>query len=189
MQKEGVLGNLTDGPGEWDSVGFFVYPLMRRGSSNTKGGERFNEVVPEGGVSSNSWLEEMEPKFRRRLIWGMGVMLSAGILFALGETPRLIEQLINYPNPFDSRKEETFISYRLPQDLPVRVRIYDLFGYRVKEFNFSAGELGARRGENIVRWDGTDGSGQKVSMGGYLCQVTVEGEQSARGIRKIGVIH
>ena len=123
--------------------------------------------------------------------WSVGfiTLISCGVLFALGENPKLIDHLVNYPNPFDSRREETFISYALPQDLPVRVGIYDLFGYQVREFHFSAGEPGARAGENQVRWDGTDQTGEKVSKGGYLCQVTVEGDQAARGIRKIGVIH
>ena len=131
----------------------------------------------------------MNTRIKQKLMVGLFAVCSVGILFALGETPRLIDKLINYPNPFDSRKEETFIAYSIPQDLPVRVKIYDLFGNPVREFNFSAGEIGGRLGENIVRWDGTDGSGQKVSMGGYICQVTVEGDQLARGVRKIGVIH
>ena len=38
---------------------------------------------------------------------------------------------------------------------------------------------------NIVRAQGL----QKVAKGGYVCQVTVEGDQPVRGIRKIGVIH
>ena len=116
-------------------------------------------------------------------------VISCGVLFALGENPKLIDHLVNYPNPFDSRKEETFITYQIPQDLPVRVRIYDLFGYQVKDFHFSAGEPGGRAGENQVQWDGTDQRGEKVTKGGYICQVTVEGDQAARGIRKIGVIH
>ena len=116
-------------------------------------------------------------------------VISCGVLFALGENPKLIDHLVNYPNPFDSRREETIIRYELPQDLAVRVRIYDLFGYQVKDFHFSPGERGGRAGENEVRWDGTDQTGEKVTKGGYICQVTVEGDLAARGIRKIGVIH
>lgn len=131
----------------------------------------------------------MSKKIQLKLVAGGLAVLSAGLLFALGETPRLIEKLANYPNPFDSRKEETFITYQILQDLPVRVKIYDLFGYLVKEFSFVPGEMGGRAGENKVRWDGTDGSGQKVAKGGYICQIIVEGDQPAKGTRKIGVIH
>ncbi len=126
---------------------------------------------------------------KRMVTLSLMTLLASGILFALGDTPKSIENLVNYPNPFDSRREETFIAYSIPQDLPVRVRIFDLFGYQVKEFNFMPGEEGARAGDNRVRWDGTDGTGEKVSKGGYVCQVIVEGDQPARGVRKIGVVH
>lgn len=131
----------------------------------------------------------MSYKVRPKLFGGFLVILSCGMIFALGEMPNIMEQLVNYPNPFDSRKEETFISYRLAQDFPVRVKIYDLFGYPVKEFNFSAGEMGAKAGVNQIKWDGSDGTGEKVSKGGYICQVIVDGELPVKGIRKIGVIH
>ena len=49
--------------------------------------------------------------------------------------------------------------------------------------------MGARGGQNRVPWDGTDETGQKVAKGGYVCQVTVEGGQPVRGVRKIGVLH
>ena len=116
-------------------------------------------------------------------------LLTSGMLFALGERGTLLEGLTNYPNPFNSRSEATFIAYGLPTDLPVKVRIYDLFGHRVKEFNFAPGEMGARLGQNRIAWDGTDETGQKVAKGGYVCQVTVEGDQPVRGVRKIGVTH
>jgi len=131
----------------------------------------------------------MNKKTQWCLVGGGLSFLFAGILFAFAELPNIMERFTNYPNPFDSRREETFITYQLSQDLPVRVRIVDLFGYPVKEFIFSPGETGARTGENIVKWDGTDASGQKVSKGGYICQVTVEGDRPVRGIRKIGVVH
>lgn len=131
----------------------------------------------------------MHPSLRRKLAGGLAVILSGGILFALGDSPQMIDKLTNYPNPFDCRKEETFITYQLPQDMAVRIKIYDLFGYMVNEFYFSAGEAGGRSGENVVRWNGSTNAGDKVSTGGYICQVTVEGDQTARSMRKIGVIH
>ncbi len=122
------------------------------------------------------------------LLLGLGFLMS-GFLFALNSNSGLIEALTNYPNPFNSRIEETFIRYQLPQDLPVKIRIYDLFGFQVREFNLSPGDTGARAGENKIRWDGTDETGQKVAKGGYVCQVTVEGDRPVRVVRKIGVIH
>ena len=129
-------------------------------------------------------------KKSHRGMWiGLAVILSVGFLSAVGESPVVLDQLVNYPNPFDSRREETTISYQLAQDLSVRVKIYDLFGYKVKEFTFSPGEEGGRAGINELKWNGTDETGSKVSMGGYVCQVIVEGDQPVRSIRKIGVVH
>src|SRR3989344_5336740 len=113
-------------------------------------------------------------------------LLTSGALFAVGERGSLLEGLTNYPNPFNSRSEATFIAYELPQDLPVKVRIYDLFGYRVREFVFAPGDTGARQGQNRISWDGTDETGQKVAKGGHVCQVTVDGHQPARALRQIG---
>ncbi len=131
----------------------------------------------------------MNKKTSHRWIVIVAAVMSAGFLFAVGETPTLIEEVVNYPNPFDSRREDTTISYRLTQDLPVRVRIYDLFGYQVRELYFGTGSTGGRQGVNTFSWDGTDSTGQKVSKGGYICMITVEGDQPTRTVRKIGVLH
>ena len=65
----------------------------------------------------------------------------------------------------------------------------DLFGQPVRDWNFSAGEMGARAGANQVAWDGTNASGDKVASGGYLCQVLVEESDGVvQGVRKVGVI-
>ncbi len=131
----------------------------------------------------------MNKKTSHRWIVLFAAVLSTGFLFAVGETPTLIDEVVNYPNPFDSRREDTTVSYRLIQDLPVRVRIYDLFGYQVRELYFHSGSIGGQTGINTFRWDGTDSAGQKVSKGGYICMITVEGDQPTRSIRKIGVVH
>ena len=134
--------------------------------------------------------DSMAGKETRRwlILLGLG-FLTSGFLFALGERGGLIEGLSNYPNPFNSRTENTSIVYQLPQDIPVRVRIYDLFGFQVREYDFGPGEMGGRMGQNTIAWDGTDASGQKVAKGGYVCMVMTQGDLSARGVRKIGVIH
>ena len=106
----------------------------------------------------------------------------------------LITDVSNAPNPFDSRKGgmqgQTRISYTLSQDAPVRITLYDLLGFRVRRWDFSAGQNGGRAGSNAFQWDGTNEAGQKVSKGGYLAQIEIETPQAvATVIRKIGVIH
>ena len=106
----------------------------------------------------------------------------------------IITDVSNAPNPFDSRKGgpegQTRISYTLSQDLPVRVTLYDLLGFRVRRWDFSPGQNGGKAGSNFFMWDGTNEAGQKVSKGGYLAQIEIETPQTVvTVIRKIGVIH
>ncbi len=141
------------------------------------------------GVNNEAMNREPRKDGSRWLILAAFCFLTSGILYGLGERGTLIEGLTNYPNPFNSRAETTSIAYQLPTDLPVKIKIYDLFGFQVREFNFMPGDMGARSGNNTISWDGTDESGQKVAKGGYVCLVQVQGGQPARGVRKIGVIH
>src|SRR5262249_24889215 len=106
----------------------------------------------------------------------------------------IITDLINAPNPFDSRRGgnegQTRISYNLAKDVPVRITLYDLLGFRVRRWDFLTGQNGGSSGANSVMWDGTNEAGQKVSKGGYLAQIELEDSESVvTVIRKIGVIH
>ena len=92
----------------------------------------------------------------------------------------------NYPNPFDSREESTSIVYSISDVSEVRMLIYDLFGYLVREFPTQR----MTPGTNKVVWDGTNGEGQKVSKGGYICIIEIlNGSNKIVTTRKIGVIH
>lgn len=103
---------------------------------------------------------------------------------------KVIERLVNYPNPFDSRIERTTIYYTLASDAEVRIEIYDLLGYKVKERVYSKGDTGGQKGSNKIVWDGKNEAGDNVAKGGYICRVYVEYDDAyAYAIRKIGVIH
>ncbi len=106
----------------------------------------------------------------------------------------LITDVINVPNPFDSRKSglkgQTQIVYRLDKDVPVTVTLYSLTGFRVRRWQFTAGQNGGREGVNYFSWDGTNEYGQKVSKGGYLAQIEINLPGAVVSVvRKIGVIH
>ena len=109
----------------------------------------------------------------------------------VGELPDSIfaDSVVNYPNPFDSRKENTTISYMLKQDAEVSILIYDLFGFRVWENTYPPGAEGGKYGINSVTWDGSDSSGNKVSKGGYIAVIQYKGDKVISVKRKIGVIH
>ncbi|MCX7716131.1 MAG: hypothetical protein N2Z73_01785, partial [Endomicrobia bacterium] len=87
---------------------------------------------------------------------------------------------------------KTYIVYVLNQDAEVTLTLYDLLGYKVKEWTFKAGQPGGKKGANKVPqegWDGTNEAGQKVAKGGYIAQIKVKSSKGViTAIRKIGVI-
>jgi hypothetical protein len=129
------------------------------------------------------------------LLPGMRALPAQNRLSAAQNLPaEILTDFSNAPNPFDSRKAgiagQTVISYNLSQAASVTLTIYDLMGFRVKRWTFSAGDNGARQGTNTVTWDASNEAGQKVSKGGYLAQLEVETPQTTvTAICKIGVIH
>jgi len=156
-------------------------------------------------TGTQAWPEEMRPKgdqVAMSLVPGNPLMQLPGmnpgssrVTYTEPKMPApIITDVSNAPNPFDSRKAglegKTRILYRLENDVPVRVTLYDLLGFRVRRWDFSAGQNGGRAGQNDFLWDGTNESGQKVSKGGYLAQIEIEtSETVVTVIRKIGLIH
>lgn len=101
----------------------------------------------------------------------------------------VLGQVSNNPNPFDSRRQPTTISYTLAEDAAVTLAIYDLNGGLVREFALSPGAEGGRRGPNRVAWDGRNGLGEAVAMGGYIAQIRMDSSEGlATAVRKIGVV-
>jgi hypothetical protein len=124
---------------------------------------------------------------------GLSTQIPALSVAAVLPIP-LIQSVTNAPNPFDSRRGglegQTQLSFVLVADSTVQVTVYDLFGFKVREWGFRPGEEGGRAGQNNVVWDGTNAMGQHVSKGGYIARIvvtTAAGTSTTR--RKIGVIH
>ncbi|MBI3548754.1 MAG: T9SS type A sorting domain-containing protein [Elusimicrobia bacterium] len=92
-----------------------------------------------------------------------------------------ISEVTNYPNPFDSRTNKTTINFTLSTASTVVIRIYNIFGGKIREINASGAA-----GSNDVIWDGADDGGKKVSKGLYVAVLEGGG---AKVTRKIGVIH
>ena len=98
----------------------------------------------------------------------------------------VVDGMVNYPNPFDSRTGSTTIYYKLKVTAGVEITIYDLFGNIVRTYDSSYNGPGAE----TISWDGTNDSGKKVAKGGYICLLSVQTpEKTYLATRKIGVIH
>jgi len=107
-----------------------------------------------------------------------------------GLPPETISEVFNYPNPADTRVSPTYVTYILNEDANVTIGLYDLMGYKVREWVYNSGDTGGRMGPNTFPWDGTNEGGGKVAAGGYIMRIEVRGTKgTSTVIRKIGIIH
>jgi hypothetical protein len=109
---------------------------------------------------------------------------------ATGLPSESITKVTNYPNPVDTRQGPTHISYILNSASSVKITLFDLLGYQIRTWQFSAGENGGKLGPNVFEWDGLDDSGRHVSAGGYIMRIEVVGDKGSTVVlRKIGIIY
>jgi hypothetical protein len=71
----------------------------------------------------------------------------------------------NYPNPFNP---STIISYNLPKQSTVQIKIYDAIGNEVRSL-INEDKLA---GKYNILWDGRNNAGNKVSSGVYYYRIT-----------------
>ncbi|MDQ7815960.1 MAG: fibronectin type III domain-containing protein [Melioribacteraceae bacterium] len=71
----------------------------------------------------------------------------------------------NYPNPFNPT---TKITFSLPGDNFVTVKVYDMLGREVKTLINDY----RNAGNHTMNWNGDDNSGQKVASGTYIYRIT-----------------
>ncbi len=81
-----------------------------------------------------------------------------------------------YPNPF---KSTTTIEYQLPEESPVRIEIFNLFGQRV---NVLIDNSSMPAGSWSSIWDGTAESGMPAAAGVYMVRIQANGYTEARTV-------
>lgn len=103
-----------------------------------------------------------------------------------------ITPITNYPNPFDS---ETIILFNLSIKADITVKFYTISGELIKTMdekevkNNLIAQTDIQAGENRIRWDGTNKSGEKVSSGIYFYRIIAKkGEETAEFISKLAVM-
>ena len=98
----------------------------------------------------------------------------------------IINNLINYPNPFIDRTSITAEINRADEDLSVRIYIYNMAGKLIKIITTSLPSTGYRL--TPIIWDGLDDGGKKVGRGIYpysFVITTGKGEMSKASGRMI----
>ena len=82
--------------------------------------------------------------------------------------PNRYEMTQNYPNPFNAT---TQISFALPTDGKVSLKVYNIMGQLVRNLV----DQNMTSGYHIVTWDGRDESGKEVSTGVYFYNLKTGG--------------
>lgn len=77
------------------------------------------------------------------------------------ELPQEYDLFGNYPNPFNPN---TNISYALPFESEVEIKIFDIMGREIKTFDVN----GVSAGYHSILWDGLNNNGNQVSSGIYI---------------------
>ena len=93
------------------------------------------------------------------------VMPHGKQLVILGEVKHT-QLLQNFPNPFNP---ETWIPFRLANESPVIIQIYNATGQRVRRLSpgvLPAGDYTSQ--SQAIHWDGRNNKGERVSSGVYL---------------------
>ena len=132
--------------------------------------ETLTAVEVQGWLTDARALEVKDPIMRR------GFLVLEQLLVAL--TPKETELLANYPNPFNP---ETWIPYRLAEDVNVTLTIYDSSGQVVHTLD--VGHRIASAYENrskAVYWDGRNDLGEQVASGIYFYTLTTRDFSATR---------
>jgi hypothetical protein len=95
-----------------------------------------------------------------------------------------LEQVVNYPNPFEEDTHFTF-QFQSPTGFgDVKIKIYTVTGRLIQEL-----EGIAQPGFNKLYWDGRDRDGDKLANGVYLYKIIVDdGQHKIEKIEKLAVL-
>ena len=95
-----------------------------------------------------------------------------------------ILNVYNFPNPFSSFTNFTFILQASENVQNCRIKIYTVAGRLVKEINTFA-----KVGFNMVYWDGMDADGDRMANGVYLYKINLDdGSKNTSQIQKLAIL-
>ncbi|MBN2030314.1 VCBS repeat-containing protein [bacterium] len=89
------------------------------------------------------------------------------------QKPLTFQLYSNYPNPFNP---STVISYDIPKDVPVLLRIYDILGHEVRTLVNKE----QKSGHYAIEWDSRDDNGLMVSSGIYIYKIIAGDHMSTK---------
>ncbi|MCG8608049.1 T9SS type A sorting domain-containing protein, partial [bacterium] len=151
---------------QFDLIGFGVGLLF--GGADPQGIVPFFSPAPSGvmSVSVDSPGERSGVNFTLQVI-DLGDLLTS-VDDPLSEPlPTDFELSQNFPNPFNP---STVINYTVPQTAPIRLRVYNVLGQKIRTLLDGVKE----RGTHTIQWDGLNDSGQQVAVGIYFFRLETD---------------
>lgn len=97
----------------------------------------------------------------------------------------IITDFVNYPNPFDNRKEEAKFRYVIKENADVTINIYDTTRNLIKTV-IKNKPRDAGLNEDI--WNGKAFNGNYVSNGIYYAEIIAEGDKKSRRYSSVAVL-
>jgi len=97
----------------------------------------------------------------------------------VSQNEMLVENLLNYPNPFISETNFVFNHNQSGQDLDVKIVIFSLDGRKVKTIETRVNPEGYQ--STPIKWDGRNDNGATIGKGFYVYRVIVKNENGATG--------
>jgi flagellar hook assembly protein FlgD len=89
----------------------------------------------------------------------------------------VIENLINYPNPFIDQTSFVFDHNQAGQNMNITLQIYSLDGKLVRKLNAQINSEGYQ--STPITWNGTNEGGSKISRGMYLYRLVAQTENGS----------
>ncbi|MEW6060931.1 MAG: cohesin domain-containing protein [Bacteroidota bacterium] len=96
--------------------------------------------------------------------YSLTIAPPTGVIDDVNGLPRTFALDQNYPNPFNPA---TTIRFALPNDVPVKLKVYDMLGREIR--TLMNGNMNA--GYHQVVWDGTNNSATQVATGIYIYRI------------------
>lgn len=93
----------------------------------------------------------------------------------IGSQSVVLDNLINFPNPFTENTHFIFDHNQTGQELDIQIRIYDLSGRQIKIIEEQMVPAAYR--SSPVSWDGRTDAGQQIAKGLYLYRLRVTNEK------------
>ncbi len=111
-----------------------------------------------------AWIAKAQLEDDGSLAFKQGIENLKALLSTM--KPESTKLLANYPNPFNP---ETWIPYQLAEPAEVTLKIYDINGKLIRQFNLGHQAAGMYHTQNrAVYWDGQNQLGENVTSGIYF---------------------